>query len=102
MRVTQKDLPLWERIEVMDAYEEVDSFDREYPLREEFNPVTKPKHYTEGRIYEPIDVIKDWDLGFCLGNALKYISRAGRKDSKKQDLEKALFYIQKELEYGNE
>jgi hypothetical protein len=85
-----------------EAYEQTTNADQEYPLAEWYDPVTKPKHYTQGRTYEPIDVIKDWELGFCLGNALKYISRAGRKDSKKQDLEKALFYIQKELDYGNE
>ena len=48
---------------------------------EEFNSVNRPAHYTEGRKYEPIDVIEDWNLGFCAGNALKYISRAGRKSS---------------------
>jgi hypothetical protein len=50
--------------------------------------------YTFGK-YEVIDVIDDWDLGFDLGNAVKYIARAGKKDPKKtvEDLEKALFYI---------
>lgn len=42
--------------------------------------VNHPSHYAEGREYEPIDVILDWDLGFNLGNTVKYISRAGRKD----------------------
>ena len=72
-------------------------------ITEEFNSVNKPAHYTEGRKYEPIDVIEDWNLGFCAGNALKYISRAGRKSSgslsKKEktieDIDKAIWYLQR-------
>lgn len=57
--------------------------------------VSHPNHYTAGRKYEPIEVISDWGLDFDLGNAVKYISRAGRKDPSKtkEDLEKAIFYI---------
>lgn len=57
--------------------------------------INHPSYYAEGRRYEPIDVIADWGLGFDLGNAIKYISRAGRKDPSKtkEDLEKAIFYI---------
>lgn len=55
--------------------------------------VNQPQHYIGGRKYEPIDVIEDWELGFCLGNAVKYISRAGRKDDILQDLRKAQWYI---------
>lgn len=60
--------------------------------------VNHPNHYAEGREYEPIDVIEDWGLGFCLGNALKYIARAGRKGDAVEDLEKAEFYIRYEIE----
>ena len=62
--------------------------------------VNHPSHYCEGRQYEPIDVIIDWDLNMCRGTALKYISRAGRKDKNKEieDLEKAIFYLKKEIE----
>lgn len=44
-------------------------------------------------------VIEAWGLGFNLGNALKYISRAGRKDPAKteEDLQKAIWYINREL-----
>lgn len=59
--------------------------------------VNHPNHYAQGRKYEPIDVITDWELGFNLGNTVKYISRAGRKDDAIQDLEKALFYLQYEI-----
>ena len=60
--------------------------------------VKKPKHYTEGRKYEPKDVIRDWDLNFNLGSAIKYISRAGRKDDIIQDLYKAKEFIQFEID----
>lgn len=69
-----------------------------------FDSVNKPKHYTDTKI-EVIDYIEDKKLGFCLGNAIKYISRAGRKQSlvktKKQkeieDLEKAIWYIKRRI-----
>jgi hypothetical protein len=56
--------------------------------------VNHPSHYNQGE-YEVIDVIHDWDLGFDLGNAIKYIARAGHKDPSKEveDLKKAIFYI---------
>lgn len=38
-----------------------------------------PSHYTDLNP-EPIEVIEEWNLGFHLGNALKYMARAGRKD----------------------
>ena len=61
--------------------------------------VSHPSHYAEGRKYEPKDVIRDWNLNFSLGNAVKYISRAGRKDASKtiEDLRKAIFYIEDEI-----
>jgi hypothetical protein len=59
--------------------------------------INHPSHYAAGRKYEPIDVIDDWGLGFSLGNALKYISRAGRKESVIDDLNKAVWYIQHEI-----
>ena len=50
-------------------------------------------HYTEGRVYDPIAAIDAWGLDFHLGNALKYVARAGRKDDTVQDLRKAAFYL---------
>lgn len=61
--------------------------------------INHPSHYADGRQYEPIKVIKDWDLNFNLGNTVKYISRAGRKDDIIQDLEKAKFYLEAEIEW---
>lgn len=63
-----------------------------------YDPVNKPEHYCEGRKYEPKDVIRDWELNFNLGSAVKYLSRAGRKISKVEDLEKAMQFIQFEID----
>lgn len=51
------------------------------------NSVNHPKHYNVGR-FEVIDVIDDWNLDFCLGNAVKYIARAGHKGDRVTDLQK--------------
>ena len=59
--------------------------------------IKSPKHYTEGRKFEPKDVIRDWDLNFNLGNAVKYLARAGRKGDAVEDLKKAQQYIQLSL-----
>ena len=62
------------------------------------DPVNRPSHYAEGRKYEPIAVIEDWSLGYHLGNALKYISRAGRKQNTIEDLRKAVWYVNREID----
>jgi hypothetical protein len=56
-----------------------------------------PEHY-KSKI-QAIEVIEEWDLSFCLGNCVKYIARAGKKESSttKEDLEKAIWYLQREL-----
>lgn len=61
--------------------------------------VENPSHYNSGKI-EVIDFIEDQKLGFCLGNVIKYVSRAGKKDSSKtiEDLEKAKWYLEREIE----
>lgn len=58
----------------------------------------EPSHYNEGRKYTPISVIELANLGFCLGNVVKYISRAGRKGSYIEDLNKAHWYLLRRLE----
>lgn len=68
--------------------------------------VNHPQHYGGGdNPYEAIKVIEAWRLGFCLGNAVKYIARAGKKaDPALQDLKKARWYLDREitnLENGN-
>ena len=59
--------------------------------------VNHPKHYNTGK-YEVIDVIEDWNLNFALGNAVKYIARCNYKENKLQDLKKALWYLQHEID----
>lgn len=65
----------------------------------EFDEVNRPKHYCDGKI-EVIDFIEDKQLNFCRGNAVKYIARAGKKNKSTeiQDLEKAVWYLQYEIE----
>jgi len=57
-----------------------------------------PTHYKRGSI-EPWDFIRDQSLNYHLGNAIKYIVRAGYKDSKIDDLKKAIHYLQNELDH---
>lgn len=60
--------------------------------------VDHPPHYGgEQDPYEAIKVIEAWGLGFNLGNLLKYVCRAGKKDSRLKDLKKALWYLQREI-----
>jgi hypothetical protein len=64
--------------------------------------VNHPAHYGgEGNTYEAIKVIEAWDLGFCLGNTVKYIARAGKKDATLQDLKKAKWYLDREISKYN-
>ena len=57
-----------------------------------------PDYYKRGKA-QVWDFIRDNDLNFHLGNAVKYIARAGYKDSKKEDLIKAIHYLENELEH---
>lgn len=60
--------------------------------------VNHPNHYGgEDNPYEAIKVIEAWELGFNLGNTVKYISRAGKKESKVVDLKKAKWYLEREI-----
>ena len=59
--------------------------------------VNRPPHYRDGGI-EVIDFIEAKDLNYRLGNVVKYVSRAGKKNSDPvQDLEKAAWYLQREI-----
>ena len=60
--------------------------------------VNHPSHYTDGSI-EVWDFIIDKDLTYCLGNVVKYVSRAGKKDPDKhvEDLKKACSYLNREI-----
>ena len=63
------------------------------------DPVHNPSHYQQGG-FETWDVIDAWGLDYFLGNVVKYVSRAGKKDPTKtiEDLEKAMAYLNKEIE----
>ena len=58
--------------------------------------INHPDHY-QGNSIEVIDIIEDFDVGFHLGNALKYILRAGKKGDREEDLKKAIWYIEREI-----
>ena len=63
--------------------------------------VNHPPHYGgEDNIYEAIKVIEAWNLGFHLGNTIKYISRAGKKDGAEllDDLKKARWYLNRKIQ----
>jgi len=63
--------------------------------------VNHPAHYGgRSNPYEAIKVIEAWELDFCLGNTVKYISRAGKKEPDKviQDLEKAEWYLKRRIQ----
>lgn len=57
-----------------------------------FDPVNHPVHYTTGKI-ETIDYIDAKGFNYCLGNAIKYVSRAPHKSKYVEDLKKAIWYI---------
>ena len=74
-------------------------------ISKNFDPVNQPQYYAGTKI-EVIDYIEDKNLGFCLGNAIKYISRAGRKQDYEgqnqkektiEDLQKAIWYINRRI-----
>ena len=70
---------------------------------QESESIDHPAHYGGAdNVYEAIKVIDAWQLSFCLGNVLKYIARAGKKNnvigSTVEDLKKAAWYLQHEIE----
>lgn len=63
------------------------------------DPVNHPPHYGGAdNPYEAIKVIEAWGLGFHLGNAVKYIARAGKKGAALEDLKKARWYLDRMIE----
>jgi hypothetical protein len=60
--------------------------------------VNHPSHYGGAdNPYEAIKVVEAWGLSFCLGNVVKYISRAGKKGDVLEDLKKARWYLDREI-----
>ncbi len=67
------------------------------PAEKNESQVNHPRHYNSGSI-EVIDAIEDWGLGFNLGNVVKYVARSEYKGAPIQDLEKALWYLNREIQ----
>lgn len=65
-------------------------------INDKADPVNHPAHYKYGGI-ETIDFIEAKELNYNMGNAVKYITRADHKGNRKQDLEKAIWYLKREL-----
>ena len=57
--------------------------------------INHPAHYWWDNTYEAINVIEAWNLGFHLGNVVKYISRAEKKWDELEDIKKAEWYLQR-------
>lgn len=74
--------------------ESPDPASREEPMSDQ---VDHPTHYGGNTAYEAIKVIEAWNLGFCLGNTVKYIARAERKGTALEDLKKARWYLDREI-----
>jgi hypothetical protein len=66
--------------------------------KKESNAIDHPPHYGGAdNPYEAIKVVEAWELGFCLGSVIKYISRAGKKGDALEDLKKARWYLDREI-----
>jgi len=93
------------------TFQSIDQTSKETPIKTSIAPelksaienhkletdmVNHPSHYNQGQ-FEVIDVIEDWNLGFSLGNAVKYIARANHKHKKLEDLKKAQWYLNREI-----
>lgn len=67
--------------------------------RKKIAEAVNPKHYASLGLYSAIHVIEKWGLGYSLGQVLKYVQRAGKKDGTTalQDLKKAQWYLAREI-----
>ena len=84
------------QVKVWDDQDAFDEWDKEQYMKQT-DAVNSPKHYTAGK-YEVIDVIEDWDLNFRLANSIKYIARHKHKGKPLEDLKKALWYLEREID----
>lgn len=80
-------------------YAYCDNIKKEFEPKTETDNINHPAHYTDGKI-EVIDFIEDKKLPYHLGNVIKYISRAGKKnpDTELEDLKKAQWYLNRYIE----
>ena len=63
---------------------------------EEKEMVNHPSHYNQG--IETIEYIESWSMNFNTGNVIKYVTRAGYKNNQLEDLKKAMWYLQREID----
>ena len=63
---------------------------------EEKEMINHPSHYNQG--IETIDYIESWSMNFNTGNVIKYVTRAGYKNNQLEDLKKAMWYLQREID----
>jgi hypothetical protein len=92
---------VWKHISVTSSNTPIQGVNHNVPVQIEMfepkaDPVNHPAHYKAGGI-ETIDFIEAKKLGYNLGNVVKYITRADLKGNRKQDLEKALWYLKREI-----
>lgn len=85
--ITPNDIPMADDTALQHSHDEPEHNDA----------VNHPSHYTYGTI-ETIDYIEDKEFTYNLGNAIKYISRAGHKLDAIEDLEKAVWYVKREIQ----
>lgn len=94
-----EDIPLFHLNELIDKGPASSAQETEPAQKPE--AVAHPAHYGgKQNPYEAIKVIEAWELDFCLGNTVKYISRAGKKNAEKEieDLKKAAWYLARRIE----
>ncbi len=65
-------------------------------MKAEYDPIN-PQHYISAKV-QVIDVIEGFDLGYRLGNVVKYVLRADKKWNPIEDLKKAKWYLEREIE----
>ena len=76
-----------------------EDWEKDFPVPEPTDAVDHPAHYGGAdNPYEAIKVIEAWNLGFNLGNAVKYISRHEHKGTALEDLKKAKWYLEREIQ----
>jgi hypothetical protein len=83
-------------VEIPATYGTLNIVETHFPITMEADQVNHPEHYRVGGI-ETIDFIEKKNLGYNLGNAVKYISRADHKGNRLQDLHKAQWYLSREI-----
>jgi hypothetical protein len=67
--------------------------------KKEQDKATTPSHYNNGKGYDVIDFCNDYKINFNRGSAIKYLSRAGKKDNEIEDLKKAIDFIKREIKH---